>query len=105
MTSMDARFTSTYDPALDVRLNSDSENDWDQALEALRDRTRWKLQGADRLRAAGFTAEEVGKWEKGGEKREEDVRWKGRGEGREWDRGKVLDAEGLRLEVGWARLK
>ena len=103
--AMDARFDSSYNPAMDVRPNSDSEDDWDQALEALHDRTRWKQQGAERLRAAGFTDDEINKWEKGGAGRAEDVRWKGRGESREWDRGKTLDADGVRLEVDWARLK
>lgn len=103
--AIDSHFSSKYDPSEDVHPNSDSENDWDQALEALRDRQRWKQQGADRLRSAGFTEEEVGKWEKGGEKREEDVRWKGRGEGREWDRGKVLEDEGVETRPEWGRLK
>lgn len=103
---MDAHFSSTYNPAIDVHPNSDSENDWDQALEALRDRQRWKQQGAERLRSAGFTEDEVSKWEKGGEKREEDVKWKGRGEGREWDRGKVVDEDGvLNTKPEWGRLK
>lgn len=89
-----------------MRPNSDSENDWDQALEALRDRQRWKQQGADRLRSAGFSEDEVRKWERVGEGREEDVVWKGRGEGREWDRGKVVGEDGG-VEVGaeWGRLK
>ncbi|MCJ1468617.1 hypothetical protein MMC07_007246 [Pseudocyphellaria aurata] len=103
--AIDSHFSSKYDPSEDVHPNSDSENDWDQALEALRDRQRWKQQGADRLRSAGFTEEEVGKWEKGGEKREEDVRWKGRGEGREWDRGKVLEDERVETRPEWGRLK
>ncbi len=103
---MDSHFSTHYDPTIDVHPDSGSENDWDQALEALRDRQRWKQQGADRLRAAGFTEEEVGKWEKGGEKREEDVRWTKHGEGREWDRGKVLDDEGeTGLKPEWGRLK
>lgn len=103
--AIDSHFSSKYDPSEDVHPNSDIENDWDQALEALRDRQRWKQQGADRLRSAGFTEEEVEKWEKGGEKREEDVRWKGRGEGREWDRGKVLENEGVETRPEWGRLK
>ena len=104
--TIDAHFSANYDPTADVRPNSDSENDWDQALEALRDRQRWQKQGADRLRAAGFTEEEVSKWEKGGAKKEEDVRWKGRGEGREWDRGKVVDSHGqVDTKPEWGRLK
>lgn len=89
-----------------MRPDPDTEDDWDQALEALRDRQRWKQQGADRLRAAGFTEEEVGKWENtGGEKREEDVRWRGRGEDREWDRGKVVGKKGIETMPEWGRLK
>ncbi|PBP24020.1 pre-mRNA-splicing factor 38B [Diplocarpon rosae] len=90
----------------EIRLDFDEENDWDQALEALRDRTKWKQQGADRLRAAGFTEDEVSKWEKGGEKREEDVKWSKKGEGREWDRGKVIDDSGaVSIEPKFGRLK
>lgn len=103
---MDAHFSASYDPNNDVQPHSDLEDDWDQALEALRDRQRWKQQGADRLRAAGFTDEEVRKWEKGGEKTEEDVRWAKKGEGREWDRGKVVDEDGqVDVKAEWGRLK
>ncbi|PVH73356.1 hypothetical protein DL98DRAFT_607525 [Cadophora sp. DSE1049] len=102
---IDSRFSANYDPTADVQLDFDEENDWDQALEALKDRQKWKQQGADRLRAAGFTEEEVSKWEKGGEKREEDVRWSKRGEGREWDRGKVVDDDGaVTIEPKFGRL-
>ncbi|KAH7386247.1 hypothetical protein BKA64DRAFT_138196 [Cadophora sp. MPI-SDFR-AT-0126] len=102
---IDSRFSAHYDPTADVQLDFDEENDWDQALEALKDRQKWKQQGADRLRAAGFTEEEVSKWEKGGEKREEDVRWSKRGEGREWDRGKVVDDDGaVTIEPKFGRL-
>jgi hypothetical protein len=92
---MDSRFSDNYDPKTDVQLDSDAEDDdWDQALETLRDRQKWKQQGADRLRAAGFTEEQIKSWEKsdgkGGEKSIEDVRWVKPGEGREWDRGKVI---------------
>ena len=103
---MDAHFSASYDPSNDVQPRSDLEDDWDQALEALRDRQRWKQQGADRLRAAGFTDEEVKKWEKGGEKTEGDVRWAKKGEGREWDRGKVVDEDGqVDVRAEWGRLK
>lgn len=104
--AMDAHFSASYDPSNDAQPRSDLEDDWDQALEALRDRQRWKQQGADRLRAAGFTDEEVKKWEKGGEKTEEDVRWAKKGEGREWDRGKVVDEDGqVDVRAEWGRLK
>lgn len=89
-TTIDTHFAATYDPALDVHPNSASEDDWDQALEALKDRQRWKQQGADRLRQAGFSEKDIEKWKRGGEKGERDVRWASRGEGREWDRGKSV---------------
>jgi len=102
---MDTRFDSNYDPSLDVRPDPESEDDWEQALEAMRDRVKWKQQGADRLRAAGFTNAEVKKWEKGDTKDESDVRWAKRGEGREWDRGKIVDEDGaVELKAEWGRL-
>ncbi|KAH0373153.1 hypothetical protein KCU65_g644, partial [Aureobasidium melanogenum] len=106
--AIDSHFSSNYDPSVDVQPDpqEDDSLDWDQALEALRDRQRWKQQGADRLRAAGFTEKEVSKWEKGGEKSEEDVVWAKKGEGREWDRGKVVDEHGsVDLKPEWGRLK
>ena len=103
--AMDSRFSSNYDPSIDVQPDLDDTDDWDMALEALRDRQRWQQQGAERLKSAGFTEEEVQKWEKGGEKREEDVVWKGKGEGREWDRGKVVGDEGVETKPEWGRLK
>jgi hypothetical protein len=69
---------------------------------------KWKEQGADRLRAAGFSEEEVKKWENSGKKgregagddgrltaADEGVRWAKKGEGREWDRGKVVGEGGI----------
>lgn len=104
--AMDARFSSSYDPSTDVHVHSDVEDEWGDALEALRDRQRWKQQGAERLKAAGFSNEQIKKWEKGDEKTEEDVRWAMTGEGREWDRGKVFDKDGdVELKAEWGRLK
>ncbi|KAF2229861.1 hypothetical protein EV356DRAFT_493053 [Viridothelium virens] len=103
---MDSHFNSTYDPSADVRPNSDEEDEWGLAVEAYRDRQKWKQQGAERLKAAGFTDEQVDRWEKGGEKREEDVKWGKKGEGREWDRGKVVDEDGdVDVKAEWGRLK
>lgn len=82
--AMDSRFSEDYDPASDVQLEPAETDDWDEALEAHRDRQKWKQQGADRLRAAGFTDEQVQSWEKGGEKGIDDVRWTKAGEKREW---------------------
>lgn len=90
---MDSRFSSEYDPKSDVQLDDDTRDDWDDALEALRDRAKFRQQGADRLREAGFTEEQVKKWEKGDEKTIDDVKWTRAGEKREWDRGKNLDEE------------
>lgn len=107
ISGIDSRFSASYDPSADVALDPEEENDWDQALEALRDRQKWKQSGADRLKAAGFTDEEIAKWDKGGEKREEDVKWSKQGEGREWDRGKVMDSltGTVSVEPEWGRLK
>ncbi|KAK1758403.1 hypothetical protein QBC47DRAFT_358259 [Echria macrotheca] len=85
--AMDSRFSSDYDPQSDVQPDAD-ERDWEEAAEAYRDRQKWRQQGAEKLRAAGFTEEQVKKWEKGDQKDVDDVRWSKAGEGREWDRGK-----------------
>ena len=49
------------------------------------------------------------RWQKGstrnGERDEEDVRWAKKGEGREWDRGKVVDEDGnVAVRAEWGRL-
>ncbi|KAK3331078.1 hypothetical protein B0H66DRAFT_613106 [Apodospora peruviana] len=89
---MDSRFSDTYDPKSDPEAIAEgTPDDWDEAVEAFRDRQKWKQQGADRLRSAGFTEEQIGKWEKqgvNGEKDLDDVTWSKKGERREWDRGK-----------------
>lgn len=103
---MDSRFSSTYDASADVRLDSDVEDEWGDALEALKDRQAWMSKRADRLRDAGFSAEVVNKWEKGDNMGEEDVVWASKGQGREWDRGKVVDEDGdVDLKADWGRLK
>ena len=121
--TIDAHFSSTYDPTLDLHPPSSpsasdhEKEDWDLALEALRDREIWKKKGAERLKEAGFGDEEVRKWEEsanGREKGVEDVRWRGKGEEREWDAGKAVvvqqqDDEAERkgkvvgLEAAWRR--
>jgi hypothetical protein len=84
---MDRRFSESYDPAEDVRPDEDVD-DWDQAIEAMRDRQKWKKHQEERMRAAGFGDQDILKWKKGDQKSEEDVRWGKAGESREWDRGK-----------------
>ncbi|RYO58588.1 hypothetical protein AA0113_g7725 [Alternaria arborescens] len=103
---IESRFSSTYDPSTDVCVTSDVEDDWGDALEALRDRARWQQQGADRLKAVGFTDAQVKKWERGDTQNEEDVVWTSKGQAREWDRGKVLDEDGdVELKADFGRLK
>ncbi|CAK3793118.1 Hypothetical predicted protein [Lecanosticta acicola] len=114
---IDLRFNDpNYDPKLDVGLGDglgDGDgDDWDMALEALRDRAKWKKSGAERLRAAGFSEEEVGRFEESGVRRgnhqEGDishVKWRKRGEAREWDRGKVMEGNHVDLKPEWGRLK
>lgn len=93
---MDGRFASDYDPSEDMQLDEtdlkvSKTDDWDDMVESFRDRQKWLKQGADRLRAAGFSEEDIKKWEKtgpNGEKDIEDVTWTKAGEKREWDKGK-----------------
>lgn len=94
---IDSRFASDYNPSTDIIMEDETHrgDDWDQALEALRDRQKWMKKGADRLRAAGFSDADVQKWERSGEKSveksEADVQWAKAGESREWDQGKVVE--------------
>ena len=100
---MDARFSSHYDPTTDAHQTPDDEDggdDWDMALEALRDRRAYAKKQGERMRDAGFDEEAIGRWEKSGpgekERGWEDVQWKRKGEEREWDVGKVdLDDEAV----------
>ncbi|ROT37655.1 hypothetical protein SODALDRAFT_345339 [Sodiomyces alkalinus F11] len=86
---MDKRFEEDYDPKADVDMEEDNrKGNWDDAVEAFRDRRKWELHQEQRMRAAGFGDEEIARWKKGGERDEKDVRWSKAGEEREWDRGK-----------------
>lgn len=122
--TIDSHFAHDYDPKLDVHLSEDEdstkrstrrpvaglmteEDDWDMALEALRDRAEWKKKGEERLRVAGFGGDVVDRWKShpsfslgtttshNTEENIEDVRWAKKGEGREWDRGKVMNEDGV----------
>ncbi|KAI7973207.1 hypothetical protein EIK77_004484 [Talaromyces pinophilus] len=86
-------------------MTQDEDKDWNMALEALRDRAAWRQKGEERLRAAGFDESTVLRWKEDPafangssnndtEGRIEDVKWAKKGEGREWDRGKVLNEHG-----------
>ncbi|KAJ5111087.1 hypothetical protein N7532_001622 [Penicillium argentinense] len=114
--AIDSHFVADYDPALDLHLEDDEqptqkkprhvvglsqEDDWDMALEALRDRARWRQKGEERLRAAGMNESTIERWKSNasssavnGDEKPEQVQWSKKGEGREWDRGKVMDDRG-----------
>ncbi|KAJ5162195.1 hypothetical protein N7492_007587 [Penicillium capsulatum] len=126
--TIDAHFAPDYDPTLDVQLDGDGErvatarasrrpvaglttddDDWDMALEALRDRAHWRQKGDERLRAAGMNENTIGRWKDNdafsgldGEGKPEDVRWSKKGEGREWDRGKFVNDDGhIDVRAAW----
>ncbi|KAJ5288700.1 hypothetical protein N7478_001730 [Penicillium angulare] len=127
--NIDAHFASDYDPTLDIQPDEvegnntkqpsrrhvtglmTGEDDWEMALEAMRDRTKWKQKGEERLRAAGINEGAIDRWKKepaftglDGERRPEDVRWSKSGEGREWDRGKFVDDEGhIDVRAAWPK--
>ena len=108
ISNIDAHFHSSYDPQADIHPDSGTEDDWAQALEGLRDRQKWMQKGAERLLDAGFTDEQVKKWETGGVESESNVNWTKKGESREWDKGKRVDGDenlGSEAESTWGRLK
>lgn len=82
---IDSRFAEQYDPKLDLSAgDNESGDDWDMVLDLV----KWRQQGADRLRAAGFTDREIEGWETG---KKAEVKYSKSGETREWDRGKSFD--------------
>ncbi|KAL4791821.1 hypothetical protein BDV19DRAFT_369788 [Aspergillus venezuelensis] len=126
ISNIDAHFAPDYDPSLDVQPEDDEaqptkstrrhvpglmtgDDDWELALEALRDRARWKQQGEDRLREAGFNNDIVERWKAGGstaagndEGLLDSVKWSSKSEGREWDRGKFVDEDGhVNVKASW----
>ncbi|BDD63400.1 hypothetical protein MAP00_008295 [Monascus purpureus] len=129
ISNIDAHFAPDYDPTLDVQLEKeddsnierkptcrpvpglmDEDDDWELALEALRDRARWRQKGEQRLREAGFNESVLERWKSDSaftglgdmERKPEDVKWSKRGEGREWDRGKVIGGDGqIHVKAPW----
>ncbi|KAL6237078.1 hypothetical protein BDW75DRAFT_94545 [Aspergillus navahoensis] len=124
--SIDAHFAPDYDPSLDVQPEDDEvrssrpsrrpvaglmtrDDDWELALEALRDRARWKQKGEGRLREAGFNDDIVERWKssipaaaESDEGLVENVKWSTKSEGREWDRGKFVDDDGhINVKASW----
>jgi hypothetical protein len=103
-TGLDAKFDPSYDPSTDIQPDFDEErDDWDNALEALKDQRAWQQKQKERMREAGFTASELQRWEKP-DRREvtgdiRDVKWSKQGEDREWDKGKKIE-DPVDLEYG-----
>ncbi|UNI24155.1 hypothetical protein JDV02_009927 [Purpureocillium takamizusanense] len=83
---LDRRFSSSYDPKMDVDPGSDG-GDWDDTVEAYRDRLKLKQNQERRMRDAGFPEDQIRKMTQG-EKTDKDVVWGKAGEKRDWDRGK-----------------
>ncbi|OJJ34140.1 hypothetical protein ASPWEDRAFT_157674 [Aspergillus wentii DTO 134E9] len=128
LSNIDAHFAPDYDPTLDIQQEDGDthtgnrstrrpvpglmaeDDDWELALEAVRDRARWRQKGEERLRQAGFNQDTVDRWKSNPafaapgdtEGRPEDVKWSKKGEGREWDRGKFLDDDGhIDVKAAW----
>ncbi|KAJ5780452.1 hypothetical protein N7457_005612 [Penicillium paradoxum] len=128
LSNIDAHFAPGYDPTTDVHLDDDNSNsmgqqssrravaglmtaddDWDMAMEALRDRERWRQKGEERLRKAGINEATISQWKNNtaftgvdGESKPEDVQWSKKGEGREWDRGKYVNDDGhIDIRAAW----
>lgn len=133
--TIDSHFARDYNPKLDVDLSDgddqtssakkssrrpvaglmtqDENEDWNMALEALRDRAHWRQRGEERLRAAGFDETTVQRWKADpafangasqldGDGQIESVKWAKKGEGREWDRGKILNEHGhFEVKAEW----
>lgn len=126
--NIDAHFAPSYDPTTDIHLDDENlhsmgqqstrrpvaglmtkDDDWDMAMEALRDRERWREKGEERLRAAGINEAAIDKWKNNaaftgldGEGKPEDVQWSKKGEGREWDRGKFVNDDGhIDIRTTW----
>lgn len=102
--AMDARFSEKYDPSMDVRPDLENSDDWDNAIEAYRDRQKWKTLGAERLRSAGFDENFITAWENNDTKNTANIKWAKDGV-REWDRGKVVEEETGEVSVraSWAK--
>ncbi|KAG6069185.1 hypothetical protein E4U32_002320 [Claviceps aff. humidiphila group G2b] len=92
---LDRRFSDSYDPKLDVRMDVDNDEDpWDEAVESFRDRQKMRLNQDQRMRDAGFTDEEINRAKGIEATAEPHVVWSKAGEKREWDKGKGLGVGG-----------
>ncbi|KAH0607476.1 uncharacterized protein H6S33_002510 [Morchella sextelata] len=100
--AMDARFSESYDPSLDVQPDVADGDDWDDALEAYRDRQKWKALGAERLRTEGFGEDFIKAWENNDTKNTANIKWSKEGV-REWDRGKVIEEGEVKVKAIWSK--
>ncbi|KAH8171796.1 pre-mRNA-splicing factor 38B [Sarocladium implicatum] len=96
---IDRRFSESYDPKADVDMDEQvgGESNWDDAVEAFRDRQRLRQSQQERLRAAGFGDDQIQKMSGEGDPaaaEDSNVRWTRPGEKREWDLGKEKGKEG-----------
>ncbi|PTB68347.1 hypothetical protein BBK36DRAFT_1114293 [Trichoderma citrinoviride] len=92
--SLDRRFSESYDPSTEV-LPEEEAGDWDDAVEAFRDRQKLRRMQDERMKAAGFADHQIQRINNSQrEKTEEGVVWSKAGEERAWDRGKRDDEDG-----------
>ncbi|KAG5927857.1 hypothetical protein E4U42_001699 [Claviceps africana] len=91
--ALDRRFSESYDPKLDVGMDDGDDDPWDEAVESYRDRQKMRLNQDQRMKEAGFTAEQIQRAKGPEKKAEPHVVWSKAGEKREWDKGKGLSAE------------
>ncbi|QGI83155.1 uncharacterized protein FFMR_09598 [Fusarium fujikuroi] len=93
---IDRRFSDTYDPKTDIQMDEDEVgNDWDDAVEAFRDRQKLRQNQEQRLKDAGFADEQIQRASGADGKSTESVQWSKAGEKRAWDVGKVIGSDGV----------
>ncbi|KAM6535202.1 hypothetical protein FALCPG4_004787 [Fusarium falciforme] len=93
---IDRRFSENYDPKKDIQMDDDEGGgNWDDAVEAFRNRQKLRQSQEQRSSPVGFTNDEVLRAGNADEKSAENVRWSKAGEKREWDLGKEDEAEGV----------
>ncbi|KAF5595365.1 pre-mrna-splicing factor 38b [Fusarium pseudoanthophilum] len=93
---IDRRFSDTYDPKTDIQMDEDEVgNDWDDAVEAFRDRQKLRQNQEQRLKDAGFADEQIQRASGADEKSAESVQWSKAGQKRAWDVGKVIGSNGV----------
>lgn len=90
---IDKRFSESYDPKTDVDMDqvATGKSNWEDEVEAFRDRQKLRQSQEERLRAAGFGDDQIQRIYNGlngGTEDEANVRWSKAGEKREWDKGK-----------------